>query len=75
MFARPYSSSRQRTSPYMRFLRRRPIYWRRLVAASHASLIVRTCGITDDDFEEIDILGDPIRAAEEYYCPYFATWR
>jgi hypothetical protein len=28
-------------------LGRQPVYWRRLAAASHASLVVRTCGISD----------------------------
>lgn len=34
-------------------LRSRPVFWRRLAAASHASLIVRTCGVTPIKQDEL----------------------
>jgi hypothetical protein len=51
-------------------LRRQPVYWRRLVAASHASLIVRTCGITDDDYDEVISWATRLRG-EEYLLSVF----
>jgi hypothetical protein len=34
-------------------LRRRPVYWRRLAAAAHASLVVRTLGIEGADHRKL----------------------
>jgi hypothetical protein len=51
-------------------LRSQPVYWRRLVAASHASLIVRTCGITDDDYDEVISWATRLRG-EEYLLSVF----
>jgi hypothetical protein len=34
-------------------LRTEPVYWRRLAAASHASLVVRACGVGDFDATEL----------------------
>src|SRR5882724_6335095 len=34
-------------------LRTRPVFWRRLAAAAHASLVVRTCGTAGINHEEL----------------------
>jgi hypothetical protein len=34
-------------------LRHRPVFWRRLAAASHAALIIRTCGVSDVGDKEL----------------------
>jgi hypothetical protein len=47
--------------------RRRPVYWRRLCAASHASLVVRTCGVHAIDPSDILRWAIQIRGCE-YHC-------
>jgi hypothetical protein len=47
--------------------RSRPVHWRRLAAASHASLVVRTCGVHEID--PSDILAWAVRMRGlEYHC-------
>jgi GNAT superfamily N-acetyltransferase len=34
-------------------LKRKPVYWRRLAAAAHASLLVRVCGVSGSEHERV----------------------
>jgi hypothetical protein len=52
-------------------LRHQPIYWRRLAAASHASLIVRTCGVSDIGHKEL-ISWAMRTSGEEYLLSVFS---
>jgi hypothetical protein len=47
--------------------RRQPVYWRRLAAASHASLVVRTCGVHEIDPSDILRWAIQMRGLE-YHC-------
>lgn len=51
-------------------LRHQPVYWRRLAAASHASLIVRTCGVSDIGHKEL-ISWATRSSGEEYLLSVF----
>lgn len=52
MFAAGFVLATAHLSEHER-LRSRPVFWRRLAAASHASLIVRTCGVTPIKQDEL----------------------
>ena len=49
-------------------LRNRPVFWRRLAAAAHASLIVRTCGVTP--IKQDELVSWALRLSG---APYFAS--
>lgn len=49
-------------------LRNRPVFWRRLAAAAHASLIVRTCGVTR--IKQDELVSWALRLSG---APYFAS--
>jgi hypothetical protein len=57
-----------------------PVHWRRLAAATHASLVVRTCGVRDGDPSDILEWAVHMRGLE-YHCsvlrdmPIEPSWR